>query len=337
MAARLHILGHPALPLRIAEYPEDSQVYNCWNFCQLAEMLEIDYDYYGIAGSQLPPGSHGTVVELGLPTSRWTFRNHWHQIYTHRLQKALESRWNDDDEPEWCASLYGVAHCDLVTPAGIPVFEAMLGYGTCWTHYRVFPSYAQQTMIYTLQPEALKDKFFDAVIPHFVNPDDFAPAESVEDYLCYLGRNVPDKGIALAKEVAAAADLEFRCVCSGCTGEAKRQLLAQARAVMMPTLYQEPFGYVAIEAMLSGTPVITTDWGAFPELIQNGVNGWRCRTAAEFADAVKNAPTLNRKQIRAEALKKYTIGAVAPAYRKYLNFIWEAHRRGGYYAPNARH
>ncbi len=335
MRPRLHILGHPDFPLGPGSHPEDSQLFNCWNFCQLAEVLEIPYAYYGVSESQLPPGKWGQVVDIGLPLSRWSFRNRWHDTYTKRLQKALVATLNSDDEPEWIASIYGVAQCDLEPIPGIPILEPLVGYGNCWSHYRVFPSYAHQANLYASQPEVRKDCFFDTVIPHFVNPDDYGIADTTGDYLCYLGRNAPAKGVAIAQEVADAVKRPLKAVFSGCYGEDKRRLLAEAHAVLMPTLYQEPFGYVAIEAMLCGTPVITTDWGSFPELIQDGVNGFRCRTAAEFAAAVRDCATLDRQAIRRLAVQRFSVQAVAPQYRRYLNFVWEAHRHGGYYAPAA--
>ena len=45
------------------------------------------------------------------------------------------------------------------------------------------------------------------------------------------------------------------------------QLFANAKCTLMPSKYAEPFGFVALESMLSGTPVITTDYGAFPETV----------------------------------------------------------------------
>lgn len=44
-------------------------------------------------------------------------------------------------------------------------------------------------------------------------------------------------------------------------------------AVIMPSRW-EAFGLVAIEAMKYGKPVIASNRGALPELIQDGVNGW---------------------------------------------------------------
>lgn len=331
----LHILGHPDFPLGVPGHPEDSQLLNCRNFCQLAESLGIPYLYYGTSGSVCPPGKHGRAVDLGVSPERWAFRSAWHQEYTSRLNAALARHLHEDGRKEWVASIYGVAQCDVSVPKDIPVLEPMLGYGTCWTHYRVFPSYAQQQVIYTRQPETRKDRYFDTVIPHFLDPQEYPLAAGEGGYLVYLGRAAEDKGVALAREVAATAGLEFREVHRGCAGDEKAHLLGDARAVLMPTLYLEPFGYVAIEAMMCGTPVITTDWGSFPEIILEGVNGFRCRTAAEFAEAVRLAPTLDRKRIRAGALERYTVEAVAPVYARYLDFVWNVHRYGGYYAPGA--
>ena len=336
MTALLHILGHPDFPLGVAGHPEDSQLFNCWNFCQVAEALEIPYIYYGVMGSRCPEGHCGTVAELGESPERWAFRSAWHREYNLRLDAALKKHLLDDGTPEWVASIYGVAQCDVsAVPSDIPIFEPMLGYGTCWTHYRVFPSYAQQQVIYTRQAETRKDRYFDTVIPHFLNPADYPMATNHGDYLVYLGRAAEDKGVALARETASSLGLEFREVHRGCAGEEKARLLGEARAVLMPTLYLEPFGYVAIEAMMCGTPVITTDWGAFPEIVREGIDGFRCRTAAEFADAVRRAPSLERSVIRQGALERYTVSAVSSTYGRYLDFIWNTHRYGGYYAPEA--
>ena len=280
------------------------------------------------------------MVELGKATSKWSFRNHWHLTYTKRLDEALKKCVSDDGSPEWVASIYGVAQCDLsAVPHSLPVFEPMLGYGTCWTHYRVFPSYAHQAFIYTRQPETRKDRFFDTVIPHFVNPDDYplGVTEEEREGLLYLGRDAVDKGVGIAREVAQASGMSFQAIFHGVGGIDKAQLLGRAKAVLMPTLYLEPFGYVAIEAMLCGTPVVATDWGAFPELIQNGFNGFRCRTQAEFVAAVRACGGLDRAAIRARALERFSVAAVAPRYREYLSYIWKIHRDGGYYAPDAIH
>lgn len=58
------------------------------------------------------------------------------------------------------------------------------------------------------------------------------------------------------------------------TPEAKREFLGNARALLVPSLFNEPFGMVTLEAFACGTPVIALDSGALPEVIDDGVTGY---------------------------------------------------------------
>jgi glycosyltransferase involved in cell wall biosynthesis len=58
------------------------------------------------------------------------------------------------------------------------------------------------------------------------------------------------------------------------TGEAKWRTLAQADLLAFPTFYYyETFGFVLLEAMHAGLPVVTTCRASIPEIIKDGVNG----------------------------------------------------------------
>src|SRR5262249_20632121 len=59
------------------------------------------------------------------------------------------------------------------------------------------------------------------------------------------------------------------------THEEKVDLLGRACAMVFPIRWPEPFGLVMVEAMACGTPVVTTNWGAAPELVDDGVTGFR--------------------------------------------------------------
>ena len=329
----IHVLGHPALPLDIAAAPGDAQLFNCHNFCKMLSFLGIPFCYYGVPGSILPSG--GRFVSTGKPTGKWHYGNAWHRLYNERLDKALAKNIIDCDGPQLVMSMYGAAQSDI-NSNGMPVVEPMVGYDHCWAPFRVFPSYAQQNIIYSKQAEhTWNTRFFDTVIPHFVSPEDYFVSLFNDDYLLYLGRDAADKGVGIARECADRAGLELKVAHSGWTGKEKAELIASARAVLMPTIYPEPFGYVAIEAQMCGTPVITTDWGAFPETVIHGKTGFRCRTQADFLEAIRLAPTLSRLSIRHSAIERFSMEKIAPIYEKYFLFVWNVSKNGGYYAPDA--
>ncbi|HET7321291.1 MAG TPA: glycosyltransferase, partial [Longimicrobiaceae bacterium] len=81
----------------------------------------------------------------------------------------------------------------------------------------------------------------------------------------------------------------------GCVGtEEKRPLLRDARALLMPITWDEPFGLVMIEAMLSGCPVVAYPRGSVPELVEDGVTGFVVRDAEEMTDVVRPGGPLDR-------------------------------------------
>lgn len=226
------------------------------------------------------------------------------------------------------------------------VVEYGIGYGGTFADFRVFESYAWMHAVYALQdgPNAhdADGRFFDAVIPNFFDPDDFPAGPGDGGYLLYVGRLTGRKGVDLAGEVAERAGLPLLVAGAGSEppryGELlgavepaqRAELMGNARAVLVPTFYLEPFGGVAVEAQLCGTPAITTDWGAFPETVRHGVTGFRCRTMGEFLYAVDAAPELDRAAIRERAVANYSLAAVAPRYERYFDRVAALDRDGFY-------
>ena len=222
--------------------------------------------------------------------------------------------------------------------------ETGVGYeGTC-SQYRVFESYAWMHAVYGHQQgaSAADGQFFDAVIPNFFEPEDFplSPASNnFEPYCLFMSRMTPRKGYDLAIEATRRASIKL--IIAGVGGDkpeaehveyagladsaTRAELMGGATALLAPTHYLEPFGGVVVEAMLCGTPVITTDWGAFSENVQLGVDGFRCRTMAEFVQAIGAVKSLDRKQIHERAVERFSLAAVGPQYDRYfsrLQSLW---------------
>jgi glycosyltransferase involved in cell wall biosynthesis len=184
-------------------------------------------------------------------------------------------------------------------------------------------------------------RWFDTVIPNSFDPADYAFSASKDDYLLFMGRMIPEKGLAVVAELAK----HHRVITAGqgddrvpgaehvgvVRGVEKAELLAAARAVLCPTVYIEPFGGVAVEAMLSGTPVISSPFGAFSETVADGISGYRCHTIDQFLRAAGTAlDDLDPKTVRDWAMDRYTLSTVAPKYDRWLRQLATLYDRGWY-------
>lgn len=65
-------------------------------------------------------------------------------------------------------------------------------------------------------------------------------------------------------------------------GKQKMDFISHAKALLFPIQWEEPFGMAPIEALACGTPVVSMDRGALPEIIQHGVNGFLAHNEKEF-------------------------------------------------------
>ncbi len=230
--------------------------------------------------------------------------------------------------------------------------EPGVGYEGIFTPYVAFESYAWQHHVYA--KKGINDgRFFDAVIPNYFDPKEFPILNNGKgDYLLFLGRVVQRKGPHIASEIARASGMKL--VVAGAGGKQvgkdivapeitvkdaeysgpvdvvqRAGLLAGARALLFCTTYIEPFGGVMVEAMLAGTPVIATDWGAPTEIVQQG-DGVRFRTLYEAVKAVEEVGHLNPTEIRASARYRYSLEAVAPQFNRWFNQLQSLWGRGWY-------
>lgn len=101
----------------------------------------------------------------------------------------------------------------------------------------------------------------------------------------------------------------------------KNEVLGRALALLMPILWDEPFGIVMAEALACGTPVIGYDRGAVPEVVQNGVNGFVCGNLEQMVLAVEAVRQIPRKSCREEAEKKFSQKTMADEYEKIYHMV----------------
>ncbi len=185
---------------------------------------------------------------------------------------------------------------------------------------------------------------FDQVIPNFFDVDDFLqPKKKPKPYLLFLGRVTQRKGPHIAGQIAKRLGMKLIIAGPGATqapggpvvgegceidgdvryvGEVGRdvraELIANAACTLVPTIYVEPFGGAAVEAMISGCPVVASDWGAFTETVTPNV-GRRFRTLAQGVQAVREALTLDRRAIARDARALYSLEAVRPRFRAWFD------------------
>jgi glycosyltransferase involved in cell wall biosynthesis len=179
---------------------------------------------------------------------------------------------------------------------------------------------------------------------HHGLPSDLLPlnVDAENGYLAFLGRispeKRPDRAIAIAKatgiplKIAAKVDGADRAYFHDIIepllddplveyiGEInehqKASFLAGARALLFPIDWPEPFGLVMIEAMSCGTPVIAWRCGSVPEVVSDGLTGFIVDSEESAASAVMRTATLDRRTIRREFERRFSVETMATNYVK---------------------
>jgi glycosyltransferase involved in cell wall biosynthesis len=94
----------------------------------------------------------------------------------------------------------------------------------------------------------------------------------------------------------------------------KNALLGAARALLMPILWEEPFGIVMAEAMACGAPVLGLNRGAVPEVVEDGVTGFVRQDVDGLIEAVGQISEIDRPACRARVEAFYSDQAVVESY-----------------------
>jgi glycosyltransferase involved in cell wall biosynthesis len=273
----------------------------------------------------------------------------YYEAFVSQARAAIQARCEKPNTAIVCVTLGGMQWAAV---SGLDQFvvEAGIGYFPQGTHrFRVFESNAWAHMIYGKEGKTAGDFWQDAVIPNATDPRRFEFRTKKDDYFLVLGRMNADKGVGIAVDVCER--LGKRLILAGTPGLAaveatkkshvefrpnvsefeRKELLAGARGMFAPTRYPEPFGAVVIEAGMSGTPVISTDWGAFAETVLHGITGYRCRNMDQFLRAVRSIDRIDPAACRSWALENFSLDAVIPLWNEYLRGLLALSEPKGWY------
>lgn len=187
-----------------------------------------------------------------------------------------------------------------------------------------------------------------ATVYHGLPEDLLSPGTGSGGYLAFLGRIAPEKGVDRAMEIARLVNMPLRIAAKvdevdrhyfeqqirnmlsgpqvefvGEIGERdKGKFLGDARALLFPIDWPEPFGLVMIEALACGTPVIAFSRGSVPEIIDHGKSGFVVRTVEEAAAAVRSLDRIDRAHCRAVFERRFSAQRMCHDYlRAYERLI----------------
>jgi len=282
-------------------------------------------------------GFHGNYGAVGSPQ---------HTLFEDRLISAMRTRVQKGDI---ILHHFGPAHPRLVQefPDAYHV-EPGIGYPECFLPYRIYESYAW--MHYHAGKESAHGSNYHFVIPNTFDTSEWDISKEHDGSIVFFGRITQNKGIDTVGEIAQRVyNKVFICgqgdpepylekypklrYLPPVHGRDRSALLGSAMCTLMPTLFVEPFGGSGIEGMLCGTPLISVDYGAFTETVQNGVNGFRCKTLLDWIEAVQEVrswgPT-TRELIAESAREKYSLERGAELYERALMQIANLRKRGWY-------
>jgi glycosyltransferase involved in cell wall biosynthesis len=116
------------------------------------------------------------------------------------------------------------------------------------------------------------------------------------------------------KEILPHVDGDFISYTGPVDDDQKNELLGQAAALLMPVLWEEPFGIVMAEALACGTPVIGLRKGAVPEVVRNGVNGFVCEDAGQMVSAAARWREIDRAACRRSMEEQFSDTVMVTEY-----------------------
>lgn len=97
-------------------------------------------------------------------------------------------------------------------------------------------------------------------------------------------------------------------------GARKTKFVSEAKALLFPIDWEEPFGMAVIEALACGTPVIAMNRGAMPEMIEHGKNGFLANNEVEFEEYMNRIDEIDPAMCRESVERNFSSEKMASQY-----------------------
>jgi glycosyltransferase involved in cell wall biosynthesis len=227
--------------------------------------------------------------------------------------------------------------------------EPGVGYRGSFAKYKAFESSFIQNYTYGWQfnGKSANGNNYDVVIPNYFDPNDFEFKSEKQDYFLYIGRMIRRKGILIAVE--ACREIGAKLILAGQGGKQignkligedftatydnmeyvgfadkkkRSDLMSNAKGTWLATEYLEPFGGTSIESLFTGTPVIVSNYGVFPETIPHGKVGYRCQTLDQFVWAAKNIDKIDPQYCRDYAVNNFSVNRISEQYQEWFDSLY---------------
>jgi glycosyltransferase involved in cell wall biosynthesis len=276
--------------------------------------------------------------------------------------KAQEEAWLKDINHESWAVQDAIANCDVLhfhTAQGL-AFSRFARQPAILTLHG--PHDTKLSEFYSHYPDVHYVCISDAqcrqesmprmrTIYHGIDLSQYQLVEQKQKYLSFIGRIAPIKGTHIAIDVARRTGIPLKIAgevqpayreyfeskikpridgklveyVGSADLKLKNELLGNSMAMLFPIQWNEPFGLVMVEAMACGTPVLAMPGGSVPEVIQNGVSGFVCRTVNQL---VKRLGDLH---FDSQAVRRYVEEnfSLQRMVRNYLTLYEDALREAG--------
>lgn len=358
-----HILGVPHTVTH-KDYVACAFTQKALKFGKMMTNLGHKVIHYGHKDSELVCTEHVSVLdnsdlEIAYGSYDWRKEFFKYDLNDHAYQtfytNAIREVGNRKGKNEFILPFWGPgtrtvcdAHPDLIC------VEPGIGYAQGhWARWKIFESYCMLHSYFGLQAMTnCNQDWYHAVIPNYFDLNDFEYSAEKEDYYLFLGRVYAGKGVDIAIQVTEKIgaklviagqnnlyDMGYMKIPDhvtfvGYAGiEERKKLMKNAKAAILPSMYNEPFCGVQIEMLLSGTPTITTDWGAFAENNFHGYTGYRCRTFEQFVWAAKNIHNIDPRNCRLYG-ENFSLEKVGLMYQEYFAMVHDIYTSNGWYAEN---